>query len=70
MRKWPQVVPGEFRLHIGENFFIQRIVKHWIRLPQAVVESPSLEAFKRHVSVALKDMVTLVVGLGDLEGLF
>ena len=31
--------------------------RHWTRLPRAVVESPSLEGFKKHVDVALQDMV-------------
>jgi len=44
-------------MDITKNFFTERVVKHWNRQPREVVESPSLEVFKRCVYVALKDIV-------------
>jgi len=48
---------GRFRLDIRRNVFTERMVRHWNRLPRAVVKSPSLEGFKNRVDVALQDMV-------------
>jgi len=44
-------------LDIGKNVFTERVVRHCTRLPRAVVESPSLEVFKKRIDVALQDMV-------------
>jgi len=33
------------------------VVKHWNRLPEEVVDAPSLEAFKARLNVALGSLV-------------
>jgi len=44
-------------LDIRRNFFTQRVVKHWNRLPKEAVDAPSLEAFKARLDVALGSLV-------------
>lgn len=42
---------GRFGLGIRKYLFTDLVVRYWNRLPTMVVESPSLEVFRRHVDV-------------------
>lgn len=56
---------------------MERLVKHCKGLTKDVVESLSLEIFRRHVGMALRDIIygglgsiRLMIGHNDLKGLF
>ena len=47
---------GRLRLEIRKKFFTMRVVRHWHRLPRAVVEAWSLETLKAGLDGALSDL--------------
>jgi len=64
-------------LDMRKNVFSGRAVLQWHRLHREVVESPSMELFKKYLDVVLRGVFyggnigdRCMVGLDDLGGLF
>ncbi|KAL9869388.1 uncharacterized protein GJ701_005346 isoform 1-T1 [Geothlypis trichas] len=56
-KRKPQAVPGKIQVGHQEGFFTEKAVKHWNRLHEDVLESPSLEVFKKQLVMALSAVV-------------
>ncbi|RMC08128.1 hypothetical protein DUI87_15161 [Hirundo rustica rustica] len=52
-----KLCPGKYRLGTRKKFFKERVIRYWNCLPREVVESPSLDVFKKRLDVALGAMV-------------
>lgn len=44
-------------MDIRDNFFTERVVRHWNKMPREVVVTPTVEVFKRHADVAFGDLI-------------
>lgn len=45
-------------LHIRKSLFSEKLIKHWVEMRREVVEcAQSLEIYKKHVDVVLKNMI-------------
>lgn len=59
----PSQVVLSTRLETGRNFFSERVVLPWNRLPKEVLDSPPQGTFKGRLDVALRDVVQWVTSV-------
>lgn len=55
--RWKSCYCKICRVAIRENFFSERMVKHWNGLPRVVVESLSLEVYREIIDAVLRVIV-------------
>ncbi|KFW11828.1 hypothetical protein N326_05236, partial [Eurypyga helias] len=48
---------GRFRLDIRKQFFTEKVMKYWNRLPKEAVDAPSLAIFKARLDESLSNLV-------------
>ncbi|KFW04971.1 hypothetical protein N326_11615, partial [Eurypyga helias] len=48
---------GRFRLDIRKKGFLERVRRHWDRLPREAVDAPSLEVSKARLDEAWSNLV-------------
>ncbi|KFW09297.1 hypothetical protein N326_08599, partial [Eurypyga helias] len=48
---------GRFRLDIRKKFLMERVVRHWDRLPREAVDAQSLEVSKARLDEAWSNLV-------------
>ncbi|KFW01914.1 hypothetical protein N326_00794, partial [Eurypyga helias] len=48
---------GRFRLDMRKKFFLERVGRHWDRLPREAVDAPSLGVSKARLDEAWSNLV-------------